>query len=318
MKKTLLILFICSLFTGFFFADEKTETGYLTFSSEAPFNFKVGSKGWDGILEYSTDLENWNEWDGTKITSGTDNKLYLRGKNNTRLYSIHLDSYTNIFCYGNIMTLLDYEKVQNNEEPKMKEYCFAELFSGWKALTTAPDLPAKTLTDSCYKSMFKGCSSLITAPDLPATTLTPFCYSEMFEDCRSLTTVPDLPATNLIPDCYYSMFSGCTSLTTAPDLPATILPDSCYSNMFECCTSLKTIPHISAIYVGSESCMYMFYDCSNIQVYTTKSNRDGQEYYSWIVPNSFKSDCYYHMFYGTGGDSTGTPTPGTTYYILRP
>ena len=91
----------------------------------------------------------------------------------------------------------------------------------------------------CYNYMFYNCTSLTTAPSLPATTLTSYCYSSMFYNCTSLTTAPSLPATTLANNCYSSMFYGCTSLTTAPSLPATTLVNNCYRNMFRNCTSLQ-------------------------------------------------------------------------------
>ena len=60
--------------------------------------------------------------------------------------------------------------------------------------------------------MFRGCTSLTTAPALPATTLTEYCYANMFYGCTSLTTAPTLPATTLANNCYATMFWGCTSL----------------------------------------------------------------------------------------------------------
>lgn len=60
--------------------------------------------------------------------------------------------------------------------------------------------------------MFRGCSSLTTAPALPATTLSTGCYQLMFYGCSSLTTAPELPATTLVTSCYASMFAMCSSL----------------------------------------------------------------------------------------------------------
>ena len=96
-----------------------------------------------------------------------------------------------------------------------------------------------SVSDYCYASMFYGCTSLTTAPSLPATTLTDYCYYYMFNGCTSLTTAPELPATTLANSCYNSIFQGCTSLTTAPSLPATTLAGSCYSYMFNGCSKLK-------------------------------------------------------------------------------
>lgn len=93
--------------------------------------------------------------------------------------------------------------------------CYTFMFQGCTALTSAPALPAETLTYGCYSSMFQGCTSLTSAPALPVTTLAKYCYSNMFYGCTSLTTAPELPATTLAEECYYSMFSDCTSLETA-------------------------------------------------------------------------------------------------------
>ena len=60
--------------------------------------------------------------------------------------------------------------------------------------------------------MFYGCTSLTTAPALPATTLTDYCYSSMFSECTSLTTAPVLPATTFAESCYGSMFKRCSNL----------------------------------------------------------------------------------------------------------
>ena len=123
----------------------------------------------------------------------------------------------------------------------LANYCYKEMFTGCKSLTTAPELPAITLTRECYRGMFGGCSSLTTAPELPATALADSCYCYMFTGCTSLTTAPELPAITLIIGCYRGMFGSCSSLTTAPELPATILAKYCYNNMFNSCSKLNYI-----------------------------------------------------------------------------
>ncbi len=50
----------------------------------------------------------------------------------------------------------------------MTDYCFANLFQDWTALTEAPALPATTLADY-YSGMFQGCTGLTQPPALPAT-----------------------------------------------------------------------------------------------------------------------------------------------------
>jgi hypothetical protein len=65
--------------------------------------------------------------------------------------------------------------------------------------------------------MFSDCTSLTSAPELPATTLTESCYSYMFMFCSSLTKAPELPATKLAENCYCRMFMFCKSPFTFTD-----------------------------------------------------------------------------------------------------
>ena len=266
-------------------ATPATYADCLTFTGEtSEFTLSVGSSGakeWDGTVWYSTDHNTWTVWDGTAITS-VGKKLYLRGKNNTTFYTskgAYLSLSAKAGCSGNIQTLLDYE---NPPVVISSSYCYFNMFRECTNLTTAPELPATTLTDGCYFLMFQNCTSLTTAPELPATTLAVVCYARMFEYCSSLTNAPALPATTLEDSCYSDMFYGCTSLTTAPNLPAITLVENCYSGMFQNCTSLK----ISAT--------------TGTKIFTCPSN----------IP----SGAVYNMFSNTGGSFTGTPTAGNTYY----
>ncbi len=101
--------------------------------------------------------------------------------------------------------------------------------------------------------MFIECSSLTTAPALPATTLSNGCYYAMFVNCTSLAAAPQLPATTLTNNCYANMFQGCTSLTAAPDLPAITLESDCYREMFLGCFNLK---YIKALFTTTPSQSY--------------------------------------------------------------
>lgn len=65
---------------------------------------------------------------------------------------------------------------------------------------------------SCFRFMFNDCTSLTTAPELPATTLSQSCYYSMFKGCTSLIAIPTLPATILSNYCYYEIFSGCAKI----------------------------------------------------------------------------------------------------------
>ena len=178
---------------------------YLTFSSSNSFTLKTANsqKNWDGVLEYSTDTVNWDEWDGTTTLSAENGKLYLRGTGNTRItWSCNSDKRwvldgSNIACDGNIENLLDYATVAKGEHPTMGYACYGAMFYGCTSLIKAPLLPAITLASSCYENMFWGCTNLKLAPALPATTLSFCCYLNMFYGCTSLVNAPALPATTL-------------------------------------------------------------------------------------------------------------------------
>ena len=172
-------------------------------------------------LEYSMDGSGWIDFAiGTTTVELADReKVYFRAKSTNNSFSNYIDG-SNYRCIkfkmtgsiaasGNLMSLLDKDcetKVIPND------YCFYNLFYNCKSLTTAPELPATTLTTSCYHFMFFKCTNLTTAPALPAKTLAASCYTNMFDDCSSLTTAPELPATTLAKFCYASMFYGCSKL----------------------------------------------------------------------------------------------------------
>ncbi len=197
---------------------------YVTFTADADQVFKMTANGGYTIsgLEYSV---NYGEW--TKVVEndevpfgGDKGNLRLRGKNengtadvSTKGYATIEFSHSNVkvACKGDIRTLLDWEKYKTVETNKA---CFAVLFSDCRVLTSAPDLPAMTLSPNCYDSMFIGCTALEKAPDLPATTLANGCYASMFMQCSALEKAPDLPATTLANGCYAHMFFLCSKLST--------------------------------------------------------------------------------------------------------
>ena len=264
---------------------------YLTFTSEGTTTISLvsGVNRIDPVVYYSTDAQNWEQWDYSEITFTNDKPLYMCGNNPegfnkvsnaifTRTFSASGDSFS---ISGDIMSLIDFD---NDLTTLPVAGCFYELFKGCTLLTGAPALPATKLTDSCYLGLFNGCSSLKTAPELPATELTQVCYREMFRQCRSLETAPRLPATTLTDACYFEMFSGCSSLSEAPELPAMELASSCYSGMFEKCTGLVTVPNFPATSLASGCCYAMFSGCSSL----TKAP---------ALPSTTLADyCYQNMF----------------------
>lgn len=197
---------------------------YVTFTADAEQVFKMTANGGYTIsgLEYSVNYGKWTKVvENDEVTFGGDKgNLRLRGKNengtadvSTKRYATIEFSHSNVkvACKGDIRTLLDWEKYKTVETNKAN---FAVLFSDCRVLTSAPDLPAMTLSPSCYECMFMNCTALEKAPDLPATTLVESCYAWMFWGCTALETAPALPATTLANRCYADMFFLCSKLST--------------------------------------------------------------------------------------------------------
>ena len=260
-------------------------------------------------VEYSYDGNNWNTWDYSSLTFGTDNKsVYIRGNNSTgfsisetiRSQFSFGNSDVPVTCEGDVMSLIDYTKTTTSIPCN---YCFFDLFyNHCTSLTTAPELPATALADYCYASMFEGCTSLTIAPELPATTLAYCCFFHMFSGCTSLTTTPAvLPATILAESCYSNMFSDCTSLSVAPELPATTLASGCYSDMFYNCTSLTTAPELHATTLAASCYSSMFSGCTSLSIA------------SELPATTLEKHCYDHMFANcTSLSSAPAKLPATT------
>ena len=301
-------------------------------SNGTPFTLSAtgGTKTWDGTLEYSVDKVNWSVWDGSITTAGTTEEkycLWLRGTNNTYLAGTSqvvqkpfvFANAENLEGHGNIMTLLDYDKVLEGISPDMGQNCFRNLFRDCTTLKTAPRFPATKLSIGCYYGTFYNCTSLTTAPTLPATTVASDCYSYMFMRCRNLSVAPELPATTMVTrcykymfsetglllpptlpatklssECYYGMFSRCASLQDTPELPAISLYDSCYSYMFSSCYSLTEAPELPSLDLASNCYSYMFHDCTGL----TKSPN--------LPADDAKMQCYRNMF----SDCTNLETIG--------
>ena len=243
-------------------------------------------------LEYSKDGSTWTAFviGTTTVDLADGEKVYFRGDNTTfALAGSNYIQFTltgSIAASGNIMSLVD-KTCESKTIPA--DSCFKSLFMGCSALTSAPELPATTLTVGCYASMFQGCTSLTTAPELPATTLAEACYSGMFNGCISLTTAPELPATTLTESCYEVMFQNCSSLAASPDLPSTTLADNCYTSMFAGCTSLTSAPELPATTLAVRCYMNMFYHCENL---TTAPE---------LPATTLVEQCYNVMFNGCSG-----------------
>ena len=276
---------------------------YVTFKAEQPQTFKMTTQGGYEItgLQYSV---NYGEWKtvaaNEEVTfGGTNGTLRLRGTNTngtasaSSIYSTitFTDPKVKVACTGDIRTLLDWRIYSTVNTQNAK---FRYLFYDCSVLTSAPELPAKTLAKDCYKSMFFNCTSLTSAPKLPATTLAGSCYNSMFSGCTSLTAAPELPATTLADNCYLSMFHGCTGLTSAPELKATTLKGSCYYGMFYGCTSLTAAPELKATTLANYCYNRMFKGCTSL----TAAPK--------LKATTLANYCYYDMFSGCTKLSTVT------------
>lgn len=183
---------------------------------------------------------------GLTLPQGAFNSIF---ENNTKLTSASditftpsvdgsLSSYCYLYLFKKCTNLTTVPK--SVPAKKQGQDSCNGMFS-YTAITTAPALPATTLSNSCYVDTFHGCSKLVNPPELPAKTLKPSCYRALFARCTSLVNAPKLPATTLADGCYRELFYGCTSLINPPELPAKTLKTNCYQQLFYGCSKLNNV-----------------------------------------------------------------------------
>lgn len=171
----------------------KVEPDYLCFTSEeANVTIRLHKRGSPTAvsLETSTDWTTWSDYtfDAYITLANVWDKVYFRNKSTTDTwFSTGSSNYYQFIMSWAIGASWDITTLLNKKGTKTLHGndCFRELFSN-SNLTTAPSLPATTLTDYCYSGMFNACISLSTIPALPATTLTTGCYYGMFNKCYQL------------------------------------------------------------------------------------------------------------------------------------
>ena len=95
-------------------------------------------------------------------------------------------------------------------------------------------------TDGCFRRLFYNCEVLTSAPELPATTLSSSCYTQMFYNCINLTTAPELPATTLEYSCYNQMFWKCSSLNDIKIAFPAWVPDNNYNRTYYWVKDIKS------------------------------------------------------------------------------
>ena len=280
---------------------------YVTFTADAAQTFKMKTFGNYNIseLEYSVNYGEWTSVEPNKEVTfgGANSTLRLRGTNingtasagGIYSYITFTNQDVKVACTGDIRTLLNWKNYRTVETQNAR-FCY--LFYDCGVLTSAPELPAKTLANYCYYNMFQGCNRLESAPVLPATTLAKSCYFGMFYGCTSLTSAPVLPAEKLAESCYYCMFQKCTSLTSAPVLSATTLEKSCYKGMFKDCTSLTSAPVLPAEKLAESCYTWMFRGCTKLSTVTMLAPGD---------KISEATDCCFYWLYNAGTDGSVTP-----------
>lgn len=187
-------------------------------------------------IQYSFDGISWNAQDTLASAKGSDtffstehNKLYLRGvspegfnRGSIKLYSTGPD---NLKISGNIMSLLDYTKLERGEMPTLPAEAFFHLFANSPGLGDASELilPAATVPANAYQGMFYYCQNLVKPPALPATEAGDSAYANMFADCTSLQYLPWIGMTKYTADsgstdsACWDMFSFCSNIKISKD-----------------------------------------------------------------------------------------------------
>lgn len=170
---------------------------YMTFDilSGGTIVFSKTGNGNDLAIEYDFSDDNWQSvWasDAASINVSAGDKVRFRGNNAT--YSPqslnYWCSFTSGTCefnvYGNIMSMINGDNFIGTTVSGTR--ALAHLFEGCAGIRSAEHLilPDNVAT-GCYNSMFKDCINLTTAPELPATSVTyQNCYANMFYGCTSL------------------------------------------------------------------------------------------------------------------------------------
>jgi hypothetical protein len=192
-------------------------------------NFNTGEADTSVDLKHSKDGLTWTQYDFNPIPLAAGETLYLKGNNengfsyeDVKTGEVRLCTFGNTThdgvttgkfeCHGNIMSLLYGDDFEDKDTiPNMG--CFTYTLAV-TPITTAPELPATTLTESCYAGMFGGCESLTTAPELPATTLSKECYLSMFWRCTSLNHITMLATDISASYCLSDWVDGVSSTGT--------------------------------------------------------------------------------------------------------
>ena len=125
---------------------------------------------------------------------------------------------------GNILSLLYGNSFNGQTDTTDGMYAtFLKLFYNDTELIRASELvlPSSVVGRS-YQQMFYGCTSLTTAPTLPATTLTVYCYQGMFANCTSLNEITSYANDISASECIYYWVNGVAASGTFHNLGSAV------------------------------------------------------------------------------------------------
>ena len=309
-----------------------TPQEYVTFTATANNSgLGINTKSSGQTIYFSKNTTLWQEVNaGDAFAMNSGDSFYVCGilsSNNSDSNYTRFSMNGAISASGNTNAIWNY----NDTTLQLKMYCGYGMFSGCTALTTAPELPATTLSEGCYQNMFRGCINLITTTELPATSLTStnLCYSEMFLGCSNLTTIAPIRAKSLSGRACNHMFDSCTSLATAPLFEPTYLSEYACNGMFESCSNLTDVSNINlsnAYIAGACTMSYMFNNCTSLtsapNLPDSTPNTSGYTYMfagctslttAPILPaTAVSQSCYSFMFSGCTSLTTAPALPATT------
>ena len=159
--------------------DYRDNLDYLTFYCD-----EAGTIGWKcsdasvaKTIQYSKDFgSTWTNLTsttgGATVSVAAGDIVWFKGTNSRYGSIMYYNCFTlsnKAHVYGNVNSL-------TGNSTSVDKYCFNKLFYNCAKLYTYElkkiVLPATTLANYCYQYMFSGCTFLTTAPELPATTLT--------------------------------------------------------------------------------------------------------------------------------------------------
>lgn len=137
-------------------------------------------------ITFSINNEEWVTQVSPSINLFAGDKVRFKGNLGNSTRNLFKENNLRFIVYGNILSLYYGDDFADKTSGMKEQYTFSEC----KYLMDASNLILpENLIDNNFNGMFRGCTSLTTAPELPATTLTSGCYDSMFEGCTNLNYI---------------------------------------------------------------------------------------------------------------------------------